>query len=488
MSKASRGFALALLLAGGCAVGPDYHRPAPLPANSVPPAFTLPGPTTLSSEWKLAAPAAHLPRGAWWTVFEAPELNRLEDLADAHNQGLAGALARLEQARASVQVARADYWPQVELDPSFIRQRSSFNAPQNGQAARLSPTYNTFTAVLQSGWEADVWGRVRHQAESARANLAASTDDLEAVRLALQAEVVMDYLRLRTLAAEEALLRRTVVAYQRSLELTRNRRRGGIAADLDVSQAETQLRTAEAQVPALVLLRASVVHALASLCGQPATGFAPTVDISQPLHIPVVPVVVPSEMLERRPDVAAAERRMASANALVGVAQSAFYPHVRINGLAGFQSVDAGSWFDWPSRLWSVGPALQLPLFTGGRNRAQLDLARAAYDETVAGYRQTVLSAFQEVEDELAGQQLLETQFQADQAALAAAQRTLEVANNRYKAGLVTYLEVVTAQSSALAIESATVELRGQKLRALVGLIKALGGGWEPATQAGAGR
>ena len=279
------------------------------------------------------------------------------------------------------------------------------------------------------------------------------------------------------------MLARAAETFRRSLELTLNRRKGGIASDLDVSQAQTQLRSTEAQLPALELQRAKLVHALATICGQPAIGFNLASDTAQATFVPKVPVSLPSELLERRPDIAAAEQRMAAANAQVGVAQGAFYPRLVFNGLAGFQSLDAASWFNWPSRFWAVGPSLQLPLFTGGLNRAQLALARAGYDSTVAGYRQTVLDAFQEVEDQLAAQRLLQTQVEAEASAFSAAQHTLEIANNRYKAGLVTYLEVAVAQSSALALEQSVVQLRGEKLVAAVGLVRALGGGWETGAQ-----
>jgi NodT family efflux transporter outer membrane factor (OMF) lipoprotein len=258
-----------------------------------------------------------------------------------------------------------------------------------------------------------------------------------------------------------------------------NRRKGGVASDLDVTQAQTQLQTTEAALPALRLQRMQVVHALATLCGQPAPVFNLAPVDNRVAEPPVVPVGLPSELLERRPDVAMNEQLMAAANAQVGAAQGAFYPRVFFNGLAGFQSIDASSWFTWPSRYWAVGPSLQLPLFTGGRNRAQLSLARATYDETVANYRQIVLTAFQEVEDQIAAQGLLRAQLEAEAAALSAAQHNLEIANNRYKAGLITYLEVAVAQSSALNLERSVVQLRGEKLVAAVGLIKAIGGGWE---------
>jgi multidrug efflux system outer membrane protein len=273
----------------------------------------------------------------------------------------------------------------------------------------------------------------------------------------------------------------TTVAYRRSLELTQNRRKSGIATDLDVSQAETQLASAEAQIPAVQLLRAQALHALATLCGQPAMSFTVNVPTNVPLAAPGIPLGIPSELLERRPDIAAAERRVAAANAGIGVATAAFYPVVMINGAAGYQSIDTSTLFDWPSRVWSIGPSLTLPLFTGGRNRAQLTVARRAYDEVVANYRQTVLTAFQEVEDQLSAQRLLTAQLDAQKAALESARHTLEIANNRYQAGLVTYLEVATAQTAALIQERAVVQLQGQDRVALIGVIKALGGKWEKA-------
>jgi len=467
----------ALVLLAGCKVGPDYHRPAPLGTNALPATFD--GMNTNAADWKPAEPSAYLPRGAWWEVFDDMELRRLEELATANNQDLATALARFDEAQALAHIARAELFPQVALKPSYTRQRTSLNAPENGHAAGVAPTFNTFDLSLTAGWELDLWGRVRRQVESARAGLAASAAELENVKLAAQAELATDYFTLRALDSEAGLLERTVETYRRSLELTVNRRKGGVASDLDVSQAQTQLRTIEAELPALRLRRARLLHAVAVLCGQPAAGFKRAAGGTETPSLPRVPLSLPSDLLERRPDIAAAEQRMAAANAGVGVAEGAFYPRVTINGLAGFQSLDASSWFDWPSRLWAVGPSLQLPLFTGGRNRAQLAFARASYRETVAAYRQTVLTAFQEVEDQLAAQRLLQEQLQADEAALVAAQHTLEIANNRYKAGLVTYLEVATAQSAALTLERIVVQLRGDKLVAAVGLIRALGGGWE---------
>lgn len=471
-------FLLGASLWGGCKVGPDYHRPPAAGTNAIPSGFSGAADTN-GGQWKIAAPAAHLPRGSWWQVFGDPELSRLEVMAWANNPELAGALARFEQARAAIRVSRSQLFPQVEADPNYNRQRTSFNEPVDGRAAGIARTYSTFTFPLQAGWELDLWGRVRRQVDAAQARATASADDLEATKLALQAELATDYFTVRALDREYEVVVRTAETYQRSLDLTVNRRRGGIATDLDVAEAETQLRTADAELPALRLQRSKLVHAIATLCGQPASSFALSQETLEQVQIPEIPAGLPSQLLERRPDIAAAEQRMASANAQIGVAQSAFYPRVRFDGMAGFQSVSASSWFDWPSRFWAVGPTLQLPLFTGGLNRAQLTLAKASYNETVSAYRQTVLGGFQEVEDQLAAQQELRTQLAAESSAVEAAHRTLEIANNRYRAGLVTYLEVAIAQSAALALERTVVQLRGQELLAAVGLIKAIGGGWE---------
>jgi multidrug efflux system outer membrane protein len=481
------GLVLAVALVGGCKVGPDYQRPAPSGTNSVPTSFAGLSDTN-SEQWKLAAPAAHLPRGKWWELFGDAQLDRLEDTATANNPEIEGALARFEQARALINVSGAQLFPQIETDPSYNRQRTSQNAPENGHAAGAAHTYNTFTLPLQAGWELDLWGRVRRQVEAAQARAWANADDLESTKLSLHADLATDYFMLRALDEEYDVLVRTTETYRHSLDLTINRRRGGIATDLDVSQAETQLRTTEAELPGVRLQRDRLLHALAVLCGEPASAFSLNPQLLKEGEPPSVPAGLPSELLERRPDIAAAEQRMAAANAQVGVAKAAFYPRVRFDGLAGFQSISASTWFDWPSRFWSVGPTLQLPLFTGGQNRAQLALSKAAYDETVATYRQTVLNAFQEVEDQLAAQQQLKTQLAAEAAALIAARRTLEIANNRYRAGLVTYLEVATAQGSALSLERTLVQLRGQRIVAAVGLIKSLGGSWQPPDSAQAMR
>ena len=485
-------FPLLALLLAGCAVGPNYQRPTALGTNAMPASFAGASATN-AGVWQPAQPSAHLPRGAWWEIFGDPELNRLEALATTNNQQLVAAFANIQQARALVSVARADFFPQISADPSATRQRVSGTQSQGAASSSRGSTFDIFSVPLDASWELDLWGRVRRQVEGARSRLTASVDDLEASKLAIQAEVASDYFSLRSLDAQNQLLEETAVAYRRSLELTQNRRKSGIATDLDVSQAETQLATTEAQIPAVQLQRANFLHALATLTGQPAPAF--DLDATKGALAaaknaldagPGIPVAVPSELLERRPDIAAAERRMAAANADVGLACAAFFPRVMLNGVAGYQSVDTSTLFNWESRVWSMGPSISLPIFTGGRNRAQLASARAAYDAAVANYRQTVLSAFQDVEDQLAAQRLLARQVEAENAALKSARRTLDISTTKYKGGVITYLEVAIAQSAALALEQTVVQLNAQRLAASVSLIKALGAGWAADTAKGA--
>lgn len=461
-----------MALVAGCAVGPDYRRPE---ATTMPAAYA-----GATNEWKVAEPQAHLPKGNWWEVFGDPELDRLETGAAAANQELKAAVASFDQARALADATRSGLFPHIGLSGSATRQGDSLNRPVSGAAAgkRQTFTYNDFKLPLDLSYEVDLWGRVRRGVESARAQEQANADDVESVKLAIQAEVATDYFSLRALDAEKALLRSNVEVFRKSLELTQNRRAGGIASDLDVAQAETVLKTTQAQLPATMLQRAQFEHALATLTGQPASTFAVT---ERPLDVspPLIPPGLPSELLERRPDVAAAERRMAAANASIGVAKAAFFPTIQFNGLAGFETVNAGTLFNWSSRFWSVGPSLTMPLFDAGQNSANLRAARAAYDQAIANYRQTVLAAFADVEDNLAAQTLLTSQSEAETAALQAARKQLEIADNRYRAGLVTYLEVATAQNTALDVERTVVQLHGQQLVAAVTLVKSLGGGWQ---------
>jgi multidrug efflux system outer membrane protein len=463
---------LALALLAGCAVGPDYRRPA---AAAVPSAYA--GDT---GAWKVAQPRAGIPKGEWWKVFGDPRLDALEIQAAESNQQLAVALQQFAEARALLDVTRAGFFPNLDVAGSAIRQRTSPNSPleTTGQPLGAANTYNNFEVPLDLSYELDVWGRVRRSVESARAQAQASADDLETVLLAIQAEVATDYFSLRALDSEQAVLRSSVAVFRASRDLTRNRRLGGVAIDLEVAQAETLLRTTRAQLPAVELQRAQYEHALAVLTGQVASGFRiPEAGLAG--EPPAIPPGLPSDLLERRPDISAAERRMAAANADIGVAQAAFFPTFDLIGLAGFDSLDSGSLLRRSSGLWAVGPAVTVPLFEGGRLKAGLRYSQAKYQEIVAAYRGVVLTAYAEVEDSLAAQNLLALQFTDEEAALLSARQQLAQANIRYRDGLVTYLEVATAESSELNVEFTVAQIRGQQLIAAVDLVKALGGGWQ---------
>jgi multidrug efflux system outer membrane protein len=408
------------------------------------------------------------------------ELNALEARASAANQQLKVAVAQFAEARATMDVTRAGFFPSVALSGSYSRQRVSPNAPltTTGLPIGQPSTYNDFNVPLDLSYEVDLWGRVRRSVESARAQAQASDDDLEAIKLAIQAEVAVDYFSLRALDSERAVLDSSVQVFSKSLDLTKNLRAGGVATDLDVAQAETILKTTQAQIPSVELQREQFEHALALLTGQTASTFhIPGRTLS--LAPPFIPSGLPSELLERRPDVSAAERRMAAANASIGVAKAAFFPTVQLNGLAGVESVNAGTVFNWSSRMWALGPSLTLPIFEGGRLRAGLRFANATYEEMVASYRQSVLTAFSEVEDSLSAQSRLASQYEAESDALLAARKQLEIANYRYRDGLTTYLDVATAEATELNIEFTTVQLRGEQLVAAVTLTKSLGGGWQ---------
>jgi len=461
--------ALAFLVLSSCAVGPNYQRPE---ATTIPAAYT-----GVSEEWKMATPQAHMPKGSWWEMYGDPELNRLEIDAESANQDLKAATARFEQARAVADVARSGFFPRLGVSFLPVRQADSENRPTGGKPGR---TYGTYTVPFDLSYEIDLWGRVRRTFESVSAQSEASADDVESARLAIHAEVAADYFALRALDSEMALLIESIQVYRKSLELTRNRRAGGMVSDLDVAQAETVLKTAEGQLPDIALQRARYKHALAVLTGKNASLFHLP---EQPLHLAplTIPPGLPSELLERRPDIAAAERRMAAANANIGVATAAFFPTVKLAGLAGFQSGDISMLFDWPSRFWAIGSSLSMPLFEGGQLSATLRQAKAAYEETIAKYRGAVLTAFADVENSIAAEHLLATEYEQNLAALQAAQKQLEIANNRYRSGLVTYLEVATAQNVVLGTERTTARLRGQQLVASVSLIKSLGGGWNVA-------
>jgi multidrug efflux system outer membrane protein len=471
MNKPLATIAAAITLVGGCTVGPNYHRPEV--SQPIPQLYAEENSST--NGWKVASPSSEAPKGEWWKSFGDAELDQLEADASAANQELKGAVARFTQARELANIARSGLFPHLDSSPSYTRSRSSENSLKG--VGGPGTTVNDFSIPFDLTYEIDLWGRVRRDIEAGRAEQQASLADLENIRLSIQAEVAANYFTARALDSEIALLRTNVEVFRKSLELTKNRHTGGIATDLDVSQAETVLKNTEAELPRATLQRVKVQHALAALTGKIASSFVLTAR-NATLDALLVPAGVPSELLERRPDIAAAERRMAAANARIGVAKAAFFPTVRINGLAGLESISASSLFNASSRLWAVGPSIHVPIFEGGRLRADLRRTQAAYEESIANYRQDVLGAFRQVEDNLSAQELLKQEFTARQEALNASQRTLRIAENRYKAGLVTYLEVAIAQSDELTRERELMRLHGERLVTAVALIKSLGGSW----------
>ncbi len=474
----------ALVTWSGCSVGPDYRRPALVASGAAPDAFAR-ADTTNAVGWKISEPGKGLPREGWWRFFDDAGLEWAERAATTNNQRIAGAMASLDQARAARRVVAADAWPQVNGTTSATRERTSASTSPTSATAGKSKTFDVFALGADASWELDLWGRVRREKENARANEEAARADLDALRLSVQAEVALDYFGLRSLESQRDVVARTLEGFSKALELTRNRRRAGVATELDEQQATTELRAAEAQLPALELQHAQLSDALAVLCGVPAPAFRLPARGPSMASDPVVPVSVPSEWLEGRPDIAAAERRMAAANASVGVARAAYYPRIVLAASGGFQSVDAATWLDWPSHVWAIGPSLQVPLFNAGKTRAQEASARAVFDANVASYRQAVLVAFQEVADQLAAMRLLDLQLAAEQEALVSARRASEIATTRYKAGVEQYLDVITAQESVLTHELTVIRLRGARHAATVSLAKAIGGGWHGAATSG---
>ena len=463
-------------LAAGCAVGPNYRRPEPVKGAALPSSFG----EAAYGEWKQADPSAALSRGPWWKIYGDPGLDAVEDMAADGNTDIAVAAASLEQARAISIVARAALFPQINGSASANRSRSS-GTYSNSRSAAHSRTSDAFSAEAQAGWEVDLWGRVRRLREQGLASLSASEDDFAATRLLVESEVAIDYFALRSIDARAQLLSQTAEAYEKALDLVQSRLSHGVADELDLAQATTQLQAAKASLAATELQRAQMRHALAILCGRPATGFS----IPEPVEgflpaAPEIPGALPSELLESRPDVAAAERRMASANAAVGVAKGAFFPKISLGATGGYQSSDSSRLFDWPSHVWGVGPSLSLPIFTGGQNLANYRSSKAAYEASVAKYRASVLGAIAEVEDELAAQFYLASQYDSEQAALSSAKKTLEIAEARYKAGAGQYLDVIYAQTAELSHEEALLSLRSDRLAASVRLVKAVGAGWRP--------
>ena len=456
---------LVAALLSGCMVGPEYKKPA---APLTPAYKEVDG-------WKVARPGDHLPRGPWWEAYGDAVLNGLVvQVADA-NQTLKIAEARLREARAAVKFNRAALFPTISAGAGISSIRESSNRPFFGTAAPGNS--GDFLASLDLSYEVDLWGRVRRSVAAAGMEAQAAAADMETARLSLQAELVFDYFDLRAADAQKQLLDDTVKAYEAALRLTENRWRGGVAPRSDVAQAQTQLDTTRVQATDVSVQRAQLEHAIAILLGRPPADFALA---PAPLELPIpdVPIGLPSELLERRPDIAAAERRVAEANEQIGIAAAAFFPTVMLNASVGFESASPGTWFSWPSLLWAVGASVTQTIFDAGRRRATSDAALAAYDATVANYRQVTLTAFQQVEDALSTLRVLEQEAQDQRRALGSSRESLRLSTNRYQGGVDTYLQVITAQTFVLGNQRNDIDILRRRLDASVLLVKALGGGW----------
>jgi NodT family efflux transporter outer membrane factor (OMF) lipoprotein len=460
------GMAMLMLMSGCTAVGPDYV----IPTTITPDAYKE------NDGWKVAQPRDDLIRGAWWEIFGDPQLNALAAQVSVSNQNLAVAEAQFRQARALVQEARASYFPTVTIGIGASR---SSKSPRTGVGPTARGTaISDYSLPIDASWELDVWGRIRRTVESTQASAQASAADLENARLSYQATLAQGYFQLRTYDAQKQSVDANVAAYEKSLELTKKLYASGVVSRADVLQADTQLKTMQAQAIDIGVARAQTEHAIAVLIGQPASTFSlPAIPLTA--NPPAIPVRVPSELLERRPDIAATERLVASANAQIGVAEAAFYPSVTLSASFGLESSSLAKLFTAASRFWSVGANISQTVFDGGLRRAQTDFALAAYDATVATYRQTVLTAFQGVEDNLAALRILEEEARLQDEAVKAAQQYLNVITSQYKAGTVSYLNVITAQATVLSNELTAIQIRGRRMTAAVLLIQALGGGWK---------
>jgi multidrug efflux system outer membrane protein len=458
----------------GCSIGPNYKRPdAPVATK-----------WDVEEPWRESAPKDSLPKGEWWTVYHDDDLNTLEQQALAANQTLKVSIARLEQARAAAAIQVATLFPTLGVAPLAERQRISGNRPVIGAQVALNPvTQNTFALPFTVNYEVDVFGRRRRSIESAEAAYQANAADLENVRLLVTSQLAGDYFTLRELDSESEILTRTVAALQRGLELVNSRHSGGVASGLDVAQEETLLNTTRTQATLILQQRKQFEDAIAALVGRPAPDFhlAPKLLHAAP---PPLDPGLPSDLLERRPDIAEAERQMAVANAQIGIAKAAYYPSLFLFGQGGWQATDITKLFNGPSALWAIGANVTESIFTGGARRAQVQFSQAGYDANVATYRQTVLTAFQEVQDDITSLGVLMQAEQSQLQAVDAARRTLDISTSRYSGGLVSYLDVVTAQQNLLNDEQQLAIIQGQRLVASVLLVKALGGGWDASSLA----
>jgi NodT family efflux transporter outer membrane factor (OMF) lipoprotein len=475
------GALLILTLLAGCKpVGPNYNRPG----YEAPPAYKeagstavlQPPPAPTGGSWQPASPSDGMLRGKWWEIYQDPQLNQLEDCIAADNQTLRQALETYLAARDQISVARASLFPTFSVKPSAQRDHISANGPS--YSAGKPTTYNDFAITGQASWEPDFWGRIRRTVEAARSNAQASAADTASVELSLHAEMAADYFQLRGLDAEIKLLQATVTDLEHQLDLTQRRLAGGVGTEADVAQARTQLETVRAQLVDVGVARAQYEHAIGTIANLKLSEFSiPPSPLDLPL--PKVPVGVPSQLLERRPDIAAAERRAAAANAQIGIAVSAFYPTISLGGTGGFESMNAGTWIQGPSSLWSLGAQATQLLFDAGQRHALTDQARHAYEAQAAAYKSQVLAAFNDVEDQLSSLRILEAESAVEQRAVESARNSRDISNQRYKGGVTGYLEVLTAEATLLQNQRTAIDLQTRQFVASVGLVRSLGGGWD---------
>jgi NodT family efflux transporter outer membrane factor (OMF) lipoprotein len=468
-----------VLASTACMVGPKYQRPS----APVPPAYKeQPPPNSAQAmNWKPAQPNDGAIRGKWWEVFNDSELNALEDQVNISNQNVLAAEAQFHAARDAVRIARSSLFPTATANATYTNSRTSstlFNVTAGNLTSGERSIYNLPVDV---SYQADVWGSIRRSVRSSAESAQATAAQLENARLAYQAALAQDYFELHGIDGEHALLEQTVKSYGDYLQLTKDRQASGVASGADVAQAETQLKTAQAQLIDLGVARAQFEHAIAILIGKPPAEVSiPAAPIkSLP---PNIPTGIPSDLLQRRPDIAASERQMAAANEQIGIARAAFFPTLLLTGSAGLESGSIADWFTWPSRIWSVGPQVAETAFDAGRRHAESDLARADFDVSVANYRQTVLTAFQQVEDNLAALRVLANETRAEDDAIKAAQESLDISTYQYKAGVANYLQVITAQTFVLQNQLTSVNIHTRRMAASVLLIEAMGGGWNAST------
>ncbi|KAB0495098.1 efflux transporter outer membrane subunit [Pseudomonas vancouverensis] len=459
---------LCVMMLSACAIGPDYQRPQ----------TAEPAQYKAAEGWRQANPSDALARGAWWELYGDAQLNELIVKLNSSNQTVAQSEAQFRQAQALVRSARGAFFPTVDLNVSKNRSSQGTGSSSSSLSSSSSGIRDTYSAQVGVSWEADIWGKLRRGLEADTANAQASFADLAAMRLSQQSELVQNYLQLRVIDQQKRLLQDTVEAYQRSLKMTENQYRAGVSGKDAVAQAQTQLKSTEADMVDLIWQRAQFENAIAVLIGLPPAEFnlAETRDIPQ---LPQVPSALPSQLLERRPDIASAERSVMAANANIGVAKAAYYPDLTLNMNGGYSSSTFSNWISLPNRFWSVGPQLATTLFDGGQRSAEVDRSEAAYDETVAKYRQTVLDGFREVENYLVQLKVLQDEAVVRQQALDAARESLRLTQNQYKAGLIAYIDVVVTQAAALNNERSNLDLLQSRLIASVQLIAALGGGWD---------